>query len=398
MRASRCSLLRSRSIDRRFATPTRHQLASVVGGAASRKRSDVGRRGVVRHSRRSGPGRPVGARCRGRALARCSQLARAAVRRAAAQRRARVTHSHDTGRQPTGRPRLDQAGRHAKPGRHRAAWAVECRGDRRLRPGRARSGAASCRRPRLHEETAGHPLHTRLVLEHATWQQLASTTAPLAVPRSLAETVPAVSAGTRRCRGHRCPRRTHLPDHGSGCQSGGRYARCRRRGRGGWLVGGADRSGGPGGRRFRIRIGKRRARGCGSDAATGRPPGRAGGCAGRRRTAPPGSRRRGSGRRVCRRSGTVSGTAGSGWRYGSGILTVVLLAFVLLTVAFRSIVIATKAAILNLLSVAAAYGVVVVIFQWGWGSSVINIHEKPSHPGLRSHADVRHRVRTLDGL
>src|SRR4029079_1348617 len=42
---------------------------------------------------------------------------------------------------------------------------------------------------RLHEETAGHPLHTRLVLEHSTWQQLASTTAPLAVPRSLAETV-----------------------------------------------------------------------------------------------------------------------------------------------------------------------------------------------------------------
>ena len=42
---------------------------------------------------------------------------------------------------------------------------------------------------RLHEETAGHPLHTRLVLEHSTWQQLVSTTAPLAIPRSLAETV-----------------------------------------------------------------------------------------------------------------------------------------------------------------------------------------------------------------
>ena len=64
------------------------------------------------------------------------------------------------------------------------------------------------------------------------------------------------------------------------------------------------------------------------------------------------------------------------------ILTVVLLAFVLLTVAFRSIVIATKAAILNLLSVAAAYGVVVAIFQWGWGSSVINIHEKLPIPAF----------------
>ena len=64
------------------------------------------------------------------------------------------------------------------------------------------------------------------------------------------------------------------------------------------------------------------------------------------------------------------------------ILTVVLLAFVLLTVAFRSVVIATKAAILNLLSVAAAYGVVVAIFQWGWGSSVINIHEKLPIPAF----------------
>ena len=42
---------------------------------------------------------------------------------------------------------------------------------------------------RLHEETAGHPLHTRLVLEDSTWQQLVSRTAPLAVPRSLADTV-----------------------------------------------------------------------------------------------------------------------------------------------------------------------------------------------------------------
>ena len=41
----------------------------------------------------------------------------------------------------------------------------------------------------LHDETAGHPLHTRLVLEDSTWQQLVSTTAPLAVPRSLADTV-----------------------------------------------------------------------------------------------------------------------------------------------------------------------------------------------------------------
>jgi putative drug exporter of the RND superfamily len=55
------------------------------------------------------------------------------------------------------------------------------------------------------------------------------------------------------------------------------------------------------------------------------------------------------------------------------ILVVVAIAFVLLTMAFRSVVIATKAAILNLLSIGAAYGVIVAIFQWGWGASLIGV-------------------------
>jgi RND superfamily putative drug exporter len=56
------------------------------------------------------------------------------------------------------------------------------------------------------------------------------------------------------------------------------------------------------------------------------------------------------------------------------IVAVVAIAFVLLTAAFRSVVIATKAAILNLLSIGAAYGVIVAIFQWGWGESLIGLH------------------------
>jgi putative drug exporter of the RND superfamily len=56
------------------------------------------------------------------------------------------------------------------------------------------------------------------------------------------------------------------------------------------------------------------------------------------------------------------------------ILVVVAVAFVLLTTAFRSVVIATKAAIMNLLSIGAAYGVIVAIFQWGWGASLIGVH------------------------
>lgn len=46
---------------------------------------------------------------------------------------------------------------------------------------------------------------------------------------------------------------------------------------------------------------------------------------------------------------------------------VVALALLLLTAVFRSIVVAVKAALMNLLSVAAAYGVMVAVFQWGWG-------------------------------
>ena len=55
------------------------------------------------------------------------------------------------------------------------------------------------------------------------------------------------------------------------------------------------------------------------------------------------------------------------------ILAVVALSFILLTTAFRSVVIATKAAILNILSIGAAYGVIVAIFEWGWAKSAIGL-------------------------
>lgn len=61
---------------------------------------------------------------------------------------------------------------------------------------------------------------------------------------------------------------------------------------------------------------------------------------------------------------------------------VVLLALILLTVAFRSIVIGLKAAVLNLLSVGAAYGVIVAVFQWGWGSSLVGIDETVPIPSF----------------
>ena len=55
------------------------------------------------------------------------------------------------------------------------------------------------------------------------------------------------------------------------------------------------------------------------------------------------------------------------------IIVVVAISFLLLTAAFRSIVIAIKAAVLNILSIGAAYGVIVAIFQWGWGKGAIGL-------------------------
>jgi RND superfamily putative drug exporter len=52
---------------------------------------------------------------------------------------------------------------------------------------------------------------------------------------------------------------------------------------------------------------------------------------------------------------------------------VVALSLLLLTAVFRSIVVAVKAAVMNLLSVAAAYGVMVAIFQWGWGTGLLGL-------------------------
>ncbi len=51
---------------------------------------------------------------------------------------------------------------------------------------------------------------------------------------------------------------------------------------------------------------------------------------------------------------------------------VLTFAFLLLLVSFRSIVIPIKAIVLNLLSVGAAYGVLVAVFQYGWGQSILN--------------------------
>ncbi|WP_371495554.1 MMPL family transporter [Kitasatospora sp. NBC_00374] len=55
---------------------------------------------------------------------------------------------------------------------------------------------------------------------------------------------------------------------------------------------------------------------------------------------------------------------------------VVAAAFLLLLTVFRSLLVAVKAAVLNLFSIAAAYGVVVAVFQWGWGGPLLGVTER----------------------
>ena len=52
---------------------------------------------------------------------------------------------------------------------------------------------------------------------------------------------------------------------------------------------------------------------------------------------------------------------------------VLSLSFLLLMAVFRSLLVPLKAVIMNLLSIGAAYGVIVAIFQWGWGMNLIGV-------------------------
>ncbi|WP_141312486.1 MMPL family transporter [Streptomyces spinoverrucosus] len=55
------------------------------------------------------------------------------------------------------------------------------------------------------------------------------------------------------------------------------------------------------------------------------------------------------------------------------IATIIALGFLLLLVAFRSLVVPLTAAVMNLIAAAASFGVLVAIFQWGWGTELLGI-------------------------
>jgi RND superfamily putative drug exporter len=52
---------------------------------------------------------------------------------------------------------------------------------------------------------------------------------------------------------------------------------------------------------------------------------------------------------------------------------VLLMSFLLLMFVFRSLLVPAKAVVMNLLSVGAAYGIIVAVFQWGWGKGLVGV-------------------------
>jgi RND superfamily putative drug exporter len=63
------------------------------------------------------------------------------------------------------------------------------------------------------------------------------------------------------------------------------------------------------------------------------------------------------------------------------VLAVLVLTFVVLMRAFRSVILPLKAVLLNLLSVGAAYGMLVVVFKWGVGEDVAGLYQFPQIEG-----------------
>jgi RND superfamily putative drug exporter len=57
------------------------------------------------------------------------------------------------------------------------------------------------------------------------------------------------------------------------------------------------------------------------------------------------------------------------------VAAILVASFLLLMVVFRSIAVPLKAAVMNLLSIGGAYGVVVAVFQWGWLKDLFNLEE-----------------------
>jgi len=56
------------------------------------------------------------------------------------------------------------------------------------------------------------------------------------------------------------------------------------------------------------------------------------------------------------------------------------MSFLVLMMVFRSVLVPLKAVVMNVLSIAATYGVIVAVFQWGWGDALLGVEAGPINP------------------
>ena len=107
-----------------------------------------------------------------------------------------------------------------------------------------------------------------------------------------------------------------------------------------------------------------------------------------------------------RREALVGGTSSENIDYFDSVVDpapaviafVLLLTFILLTVVFRSVVVAGTAVLLNLLSVAAAYGLLVLVFQEGFGAGLLGFQAGRHDRGVGAALPLLGAVRPVDGL
>ena len=100
-------------------------------------------------------------------------------------------------------------------------------------------------------------------------------------------------------------------------------------------------------------------------------------------------------------AGNVDLAAEIGSRLPLVIGTILLLSMLVLLVAFRSLLIPLQAAVTNLLTALAAFGILTAAFQWGWGIGLVGIDTTAStgpDRKLRAADDVRRPVRPEHGL
>ncbi len=77
---------------------------------------------------------------------------------------------------------------------------------------------------------------------------------------------------------------------------------------------------------------------------------------------------------------------------------VLILSFLLLMTVFHSVVVPLKAVIMNMLSIGAAFGAMVAVFQWGFLASLFGVGKQGPIEAWATDDDVRHHLRSVDGL